>query len=369
MMTGRVIQFGTSRFLQAHVDLFLHEARQAGQQVPPVCVVQSSGSSQRAGRIAAFGQPGGYPVIIRGIKDGAPVDQTITVTSIGQGLDASRDWAELVRIFTTEAAFVVSNTGDTGYDIDTAEQGPALLQRADAPPSFPGKLTALLWQRWQAGATPITILPCELLQHNGTILRDIVIGLAGAAKAPAAFLDWLGTGVIWAETLVDRIVSAPIDPIGAVAEPYALWAVQCQAGLVLPCTHPAIILADDLEPFERLKLHILNLGHTVLADLWQTSQGPADQTVRAMLAIPRYAASWTRSTGTRWCRGLPVTAWRKPPPATSPRPSNASAIPSWTIVWPISRRTMPSRSPGVSPPSWIGCGPARQPAPCRQRLR
>ena len=32
-MTGRIIQFGTSRFLQAHVDLFVHEAREAGQAV------------------------------------------------------------------------------------------------------------------------------------------------------------------------------------------------------------------------------------------------------------------------------------------------------------------------------------------------
>src|SRR4051794_19036545 len=30
-MSGLIIQFGTSRFLQAHVDLFVHEARQAGQ--------------------------------------------------------------------------------------------------------------------------------------------------------------------------------------------------------------------------------------------------------------------------------------------------------------------------------------------------
>lgn len=45
-------------------------------------------------------------------------------------------------------------------------------------------------------------------------------------------------------------------------------------------------MADDLEPFERLKLHILNLGHTVLADIWQSEARAASETVRAILADP-----------------------------------------------------------------------------------
>src|SRR5205085_12419119 len=103
---------------------------------------------------------------------------------------------------------------------------------------------------------------------------------------PADFTDWLGSRVIWADTLVDRIVSQPLDPIGAVAEPYALWAIERRPGLTVPCEHPAIVLTDDLEPFERLKLHILNLGHTVLADIWRSEPRDAGETVRAMLADP-----------------------------------------------------------------------------------
>ena len=61
--TRCVVQFGTSRFLQAHADLFIHEARAEGQEAGPVTVVQTSGDAARAGRVAAFGSPGGYPVI------------------------------------------------------------------------------------------------------------------------------------------------------------------------------------------------------------------------------------------------------------------------------------------------------------------
>src|SRR3954462_12675935 len=280
-MSGLIIQFGTSRFLQAHVDLFVHEARQAGQMAGPITVVQTSGAADRAGRVAAFGQP--YDVIIRGIQDGRPVDYTVTVTSIDRGMSTGRDWELLKALVAEQAEFIVSNTGDNGYEVVEADRSPALLE-GGVPTSFPAKLAALLWQRWRAEGRDLTVLPCELVPRNGRVLRDLVLGLARDATAPAAFTDWLGSRVIWADTLVDRIVSQPLDPIGAVAEPYALWAIERRPGLTVPCEHPAIILTDDLEPFERLKLHILNLGHTVLADLWQQQQRRApDETVRNLL--------------------------------------------------------------------------------------
>jgi tagaturonate reductase len=285
-MAGRIIQFGTSRFLQAHVDLFVHEAREAGQVAGPITIVQASGSSERTGRVAAFGRPEGFPVVIRGLEAGQPVERTVTVTSVDRGLAAGRDWKELVDLFASGAEVVVSNMGDAGYAVAPQDRTPDLLHTAVAPASFPGKLVALLWQRWRAGGAPLVVLPCELVNQNGRVLRDTVKALARDAEAPADFAAWLQGNVIWADTLVDRIVSEAIEPIGAVAEPYALWAIERQPGLQPPCRHAAIVMADDLEPFERLKLHILNLGHTVLADIWQGEARAADETVRAILADP-----------------------------------------------------------------------------------
>jgi tagaturonate reductase len=67
-----IFQFGTSRFLQAHVDLFASQAREAGQSVPPIIVVQTTMDPQRARRVAAFGAPEGYPVILRGLAEITP---------------------------------------------------------------------------------------------------------------------------------------------------------------------------------------------------------------------------------------------------------------------------------------------------------
>ncbi|AWN54804.1 D-mannonate oxidoreductase [Methylobacterium sp. 17Sr1-1] len=287
--TRRVVQFGTSRFLQAHADLFIHEAREAGQAVGPVAVVQTSGAASRAGRVAAFGAPEGYPVVIRGIADGAPVERQVTVTSIDRGLSATTDWDAVTALFVEEAEIVLSNTGDTGYAMAASDRGAGWVE-AHPPASFPGKLTQLLYRRWQAGGRPLTVLPCELINRNGRVLQGLVLDLAGEAGLPDAFRTWLREGVTFTDTLVDRIVSEPIEPVGAVAEPYALWAIERRPGLVLPCEHPCIVLADDLEPYERLKLHILNLGHTFLAEIWQREGRPEAETVREILADPAIRA-------------------------------------------------------------------------------
>ena len=96
-------------------------------------------------------------------------------------------------------------------------------------------------------------------------------------------VQWLKESVVFTDTLVDRIVSAAIEPIGAVAEPYALWAIRAGSA---PFDHPAIVVVADLEPIERLKLHILNLGHTWIAETWMKEKRPEQETVKEILADP-----------------------------------------------------------------------------------
>jgi tagaturonate reductase len=288
-MAGLILQFGTSRFLQAHADLFLHEARAAGQDVPPVVIIQTSGAPERAGRLAAFSDPAGFPVIIRGIEDGKPIERREMVKSVSRGLSTARDWNAIIDLFADEADIILSNTGDAGYAVAQSEDSAGLNPETPLA-SFPGKLAQLLYARWQRGGRALTILPCELVNRNGPVLEGIVRDIATRAEAGVDFLRFLKKEVVFANTLVDRIVSEPLEPAGAVAEPYALWAIERAPGLRLPCDHPAIVLTDDLAPYERLKLYILNLGHTVLADIWQEEARPADETVRVILDDPAVAA-------------------------------------------------------------------------------
>ncbi|WP_426238444.1 mannitol dehydrogenase family protein [Pararhizobium sp. DWP1-1-3] len=284
-MITPIVQFGTSRFLQAHADLFVSEALERGEAIGKITIVQTTGSVERAARLTALAAPDGFPVIIRGLVDGAEVDRTQQVKSVARALSTSADWDEIKRIVATEAEVLISNTGDTGYAI-----GPDDLAM-DVPASFPGKLLILLHERYRAGGKALTVLPCELVARNGDTLKTVMLDLQSGRIADAGFRDWLANQVIWGNTLVDRIVSEPLEPAGAVAEPYALWAIEAQPGLKLPCRHPSILLVENLSPYEKLKLHILNLGHTVLADIWLKTGRPSDETVKAILKDPDILAA------------------------------------------------------------------------------
>jgi tagaturonate reductase len=273
-----VLQFGTSRFLQAHADLFLDEAA-AG----PVTVVASSGGAAGLARARAFNDPAGYPVIIRGLVDGQPVQTRQQVHVVTRGLSSEEDWPEVLRIAATKARCVISNTTEAGL-VAGDETIDLRHPEASVPPSFPGKLLACLASRYGTGADGLTIFPTELVARNGVVLETLLREMAQRNGATPSFLDWMAARCVFANSLVDRIVSESLEPIGAVAEPYALWAIERRPNLVPPCTHPAIRIVDELEPFQRLKVHILNLGHTVLAQTWLDGGWAGETTVLRMLA-------------------------------------------------------------------------------------
>ena len=76
-----VLQFGSGRFLRAFADLFIHEARQAGQDIGRIVVVQSTGT----GRAQLFNeQHGRYRIRVRGIRDGKRIDETVEVESVSR---------------------------------------------------------------------------------------------------------------------------------------------------------------------------------------------------------------------------------------------------------------------------------------------
>jgi len=283
-MGQAILQFGTSRFLQAHVDLFVSQALdrgEAGQALGGITVVQTTSSAASSERVAALAAGGGYLVRIRGLRRGQRVDDTVTCHAVRQAWQADADWSALREAMATDVRVIVSNTADRGYQLDDRD-GPALIgDSLQAPRSFPAKLLVLLHHRWLTlPAADLSIFPCELIERNGDVLRDVVRGMAAQWKLETNFIAWLGQQCVWANSLVDRIVSEALHPIGAVAEPYALWAIERQPGLVLPCAHEDIVLTDDLERHERLKLFLLNAGHTFLAERWLVDQRAQDETVQ-----------------------------------------------------------------------------------------
>ncbi|HUF10917.1 MAG TPA: tagaturonate reductase, partial [Rhodothermales bacterium] len=155
------------------------------------------------------------------------------------------------------------------------------------PRSFPGKLTAALFERARAfdfePLRGLVVLPCELVERNGDTLRDIVLDLASRWGLGRDFTSWVAEANTFCNTLVDRIV--PGTPGGAdalqlesrlgyhdalltVAEPYRLWAIEGDDAFArrFPLTgvDPGLVVTDNIEPFRDRKVRILNGTHTAM---------------------------------------------------------------------------------------------------------
>lgn len=274
-----ILQFGTSRFLLAHADFFVSEALARDEAVGTIAVVQTTSNPQSARRIAALNEGNGYPVIIRGLVNGAPSETEHQATGVTAAYSAHDDWAAVLDLGTT-VDVILSNTGDKGYELDSNDNSSLLAEPQTLPKSFPAKLIVLLHHRWQRNPdTPLSLFPCELIPRNGDKLRSILLTMANDWKLPDGFIQWLQTKCVFANSLVDRIVSEPLEPAGAIAEPYALWAIEKVDGLTLPCVHGDIVVTDDLARYERLKLYLLNLGHSVIAEQWLKNSRPNDEIV------------------------------------------------------------------------------------------
>jgi len=260
-----ILQFGSGRFLRAFVDLFIHQGNVDGQEIGRVVIVQSTGD----GRAGGLNKQGGlYHVIIRGYEHGEIVDRVETCESISRALHAGTQWNEVLELARTPAVrTILSNTTEAGYTLDM-EDAPT----DSVPRSFPAKLLAVLKARFDAGLPGFTIIPCELIEGNATILRSKVVELASRWGHGTPFLDWVTGECVWLHTLVDRIVTGtpaehPIlasDPMAIVAEPFALFALEEHAASAFKLKHPAVVRTPKVEPYFLRKVRILNAAHTAL---------------------------------------------------------------------------------------------------------
>ena len=158
----------------------------------------------------------------------------------------------------------------------------------------------VLWARFQAGGSPLVLLPCELIERNAAKIKQLVLEQAAAWNLPAAFATWASEECFWLNNLVDCIVTggpaehplAAHDPLLICAEPFALFAIERPAGKQPPLfTHPAIKLVDDLAPYYLRKVRMLNGMHSAMVGKFL----PAGFATVQQVMQDRDAVRWLRA--------------------------------------------------------------------------
>ena len=262
-----VLQFGSGRFLRAFADLFIHQGNADGQNIGRVVVVQSTAGG--GGRTDGLNkQDGRYHVAVRGYEDGHVIDRVEVCESISRVISAATGWADVLDLARSPHLHtILSNTTEAGYTLDMED-----LPTDAVPRSFPAKLLAVLQARFDAGLPGPTVIPCELIEFNATLLRAKVMDLAVRWGRGTPLLTWLTEECVWLHTLVDRIVTGtpadhPLlatDPMLIVAEPFAFFALEDDPKSRFRLKHPAIVRTPNVEPYFLRKVRILNAAHTAL---------------------------------------------------------------------------------------------------------
>lgn len=293
-----VIQFGEGGFLRGFVDYFFHKLQEKGLYDGKIVVVQpiEKGMCQMLAD-----QNCEYNLFLRGVENGQVVNEHTHVTSISRALNPYTQYEDYIALAASpDLRVLVSNTTEAGIEYLGTEK------LTDTPPkSYPAKLTQFLYKRFEAGLKGMILLPCELIDNNGDNLKACVLKYADLWELGDGFKNWLEKENDFCNTLVDRIVTGyPRDEVEELtkqigyqdnlidtAEIFHLWVIGGHHEDELPFNKAGyhIVWTDDVKPYKKRKVRILNGGHTsmvlgaYLYGLETVGDCLKDETVRAYL--------------------------------------------------------------------------------------
>src|SRR5690625_2516097 len=168
----KVLQFGEGNFMRAFVDWQIDVLNRETDFNGSVVVVQPI----EHGLVDQLNEQDGlFTLYLQGMKGGEAVKEHMAVHSVSRGLNIMTQYDEYLQVAENpELRFIFSNTTEAGIAFDETDQ---LTDRPQK--SFPGKLTALLYHRFQTfngdREKGFIIIPCELIDRNGEKLKEIVL--------------------------------------------------------------------------------------------------------------------------------------------------------------------------------------------------
>ncbi|MGN0569644.1 MAG: tagaturonate reductase [Candidatus Fimenecus sp.] len=272
-MKETILQFGTGNFLRGFADYFVDALNKKNLYDGKIVIVSPT-DSKAVEKINA--QNGKYNLILRGIENGKEICERTEINAVSRAVNPYRDFDAFLSLCENpDLRFIISNTTEAGICFDDS------CKLTDKPAaSFPGKLTQLLYARYKKQLNGFVVFACELIDNNGKELEKCVLKYAELWNLKSEFIEWVKTENTFCNTLVDRIVTGyPADEAEEIfteigyrdalldtAEPYHLWVIEGNFEKELPLQTAGfnVIWTDDVAPYKKMKVRILNGSHTSL---------------------------------------------------------------------------------------------------------
>ena len=284
-VTTGVVHFGVGGFHRAHMamyhDRLMNEGKALDWGICGVGVMEADAKMRDVLR----DQDGRYTLVVKH-SDGSWDARTIG--SLVEYLYAPDDpEAVLEKLAAPETRIVSLTVTEGGYNLDDTtgefvEDDPAVVHDAEAdepPKTVFGLVTEALRRRREREIEPFTVMSCDNLQGNGRLARTAFTAFARLRDAELG--DWIAR-----ERAVPQRDGRPhhardhrrgrrggaLERFGVedrwpvVCEPFIQWVLEDKftAGRP-PYEDVGVQVVDDVEPYELMKLRLLNASHQAIA--------------------------------------------------------------------------------------------------------
>lgn len=277
-----IFHFGVGGFHRAHQAVIMDNLFSMGLANDwAICGVGVLPIDQRM-RDVMRDQGGLYTLVV---KESSGEQKLRVIGSIIEYLFAPDNVEAVIERLTTSEAKIVSLTiTEGGYNIDpkTGEFDLSKVQEDVQNPREPktvfGIVTEALRRRKERKLNGFTVMSCDNLQENGSIAKRAFYGFARAVDVELA--EWISTHVTFPSSMVDRITPVTtdtdrsitseklgiVDQWPVVCEPFIQWVLEDKFVAGRPPFEKSITqLVPDVEPYELMKLRLINAGHQAIA--------------------------------------------------------------------------------------------------------
>ena len=302
--TTGIVHLGLGAFARAHLALYTEDTAAPGDALAWGILGASLQRPDQRDLLAP--QDCLYTAVERG-PEGAT---TRIVTCLTGVLVAPEDPQAVLTAMSNGSTRIVTLTiTEKGYCHDPATgrlnlAHPTIahdLAHPHAPRGAIGFLVEALRRRREAGLRPFTVLCCDNLPANGHVVARLVE--AFAAERDPSLAAWIAAEGRFPCSMVDRIVPATTpadvaemarltgleDAAPVIHEPFRQWVIEDRFvdGARPRWEAGGAQFVSEVEPFEHMKLRLLNGAHSALAYLGYLG---GHETIADTIADPGYAA-------------------------------------------------------------------------------
>jgi len=277
-----IVHLGLGAFFRAHGALYVEEAMRASGGDWGVVGVSLQSPGQRDAL-----KP--QDCMYHAVEQGPQGEKARLVEIVQDVLVAKENPEAVISLLTRPAVKIVTLTiTEKGYCHEPSTgrlnlQHPDIVRDIEGllPVTAPGFIVRALQRRKLIRAAPFTVLTCDNLPSNGKVVRQVVLDLARRIDPELA--QWIEAEGRFPSTMVDRIVPATkpedIERVAALTglhdaspvmhEPFRQFVIEDDfVGEERPDFEAAgAQLVRNVEPFEHMKLRMLNGAHSAIAYL------------------------------------------------------------------------------------------------------